>query len=153
MGVNSKISERQGTIFRTVLHQEISLKCVPHDTTTVNQQKMLSSYLRAENCKITAKGVLSKGTPSAFITRSPSRPLGSTVPRGSYLGVGTRLKQTDIYAYQNPSTQSWKDPTPHILLMEENLMALRSHGHVITKGRDVARILLCFWLQVYLSSL
>lgn len=37
--VNSEVSEIHSTIFRTVLHQEISLKCVPHDTATVNQQK------------------------------------------------------------------------------------------------------------------
>lgn len=31
-------------------------------------------------------------------------------------------------------------------------MALSSQGHAITKGRDGATVLLCFWLQVHLSS-
>lgn len=141
MGVNSKFSEMSGAIFRTVLYQEISLNCIPHDTTTVNQQKMLKGYLQMDNCKSKLKciiffKVLLLLSLSGCIYSRDSNSENICVSWLSYSGVRTSLKRTDIYAYKNPNTWSWKGLNHLVLLMEGNLVALSdSQGWKIIKGQ------------------
>lgn len=61
-----------------------------------------------------------------------------------YVGVRVCLKLTDTDTYKNSSIQSWWKETYGI--------KWETPGWVTVKGQRWARTLLCFWLQVHLSS-
>lgn len=112
VGVNSKISERHGTIFRTALRQGNSRKCIPM-TRTANPQKCAAAPCKWEVQNETKSMLAEVVPPPPSSGHSRQSPPETRLPT-PVLGVRIRGKPPDLHASGNPSPHRRKAPAlPH----------------------------------------